>query len=137
MSKEENPVDEIANCKIHFDNASATMHLSWKSPVRKNTAAIYGDKGLLLFNDNHLIIENQDVDSSNYETTRDLLRPSHVDYVILQKFGGFADYRGSGRFSGRITAGFVMAGAVAKQILDKNNINPDRNKMVEKIAKNG
>lgn len=69
-----------------------------------------------------LIIENQDVDSSNYETTRDLLRPSHVDYVILQKFGGFADYRGSGRFSGRITAGFVMAGAVAKQILNKNNI---------------
>jgi len=69
-----------------------------------------------------LIIENQDVDSSNYETTRDLLRPSHVDYVILQKFGGFADYRGSGRFSGRITAGFVMAGAIAKQILNKNNI---------------
>ncbi len=69
-----------------------------------------------------LIIENQDVDSSNYETTRDLLRPSHVDYVILQKFGGFADYRGSGRFSGRITAGFVMAGAVAKQILNRNNI---------------
>ncbi len=64
-----------------------------------------------------LIIENQDVDSSNYEKTKDLLRPSHVDYVILQKFGGFADYRGSGRFSGRITAGFVMAGAVAKQIL--------------------
>ena len=56
-----------------------------------------------------LIIENQDVDSSNYEKTKDLLRPSHVDYVILQKFGGFADYRGSGRFSGRITAGFVMA----------------------------
>lgn len=60
MSKEENPVDEIANCKIHFDNASATMHLSWKSPVRKNTAAIYGDKGLLLFNDNNIVLESQD-----------------------------------------------------------------------------
>jgi chorismate synthase len=69
-----------------------------------------------------LIIENQDIDSSNYEKIKDLLRPSHVDYVILQKFGGFADYRGSGRFSGRITAGFVMAGAVAKQILNRNNI---------------
>jgi len=69
-----------------------------------------------------LIIENQNVNSSNYEKAKDLLRPSHVDYVILQKFGGFADYRGSGRFSGRITAGFVMAGAVAKQILNKNNI---------------
>ncbi len=59
MSQEKNPVDEIANCKIHFDKASAAIHLSWKSPVRKNTAAIYGDKGLLLFNDNNIIIENQ------------------------------------------------------------------------------
>jgi chorismate synthase len=69
-----------------------------------------------------LIIKNHDVDSSNYEVSKDLLRPSHTDYVSLQRFGGFADYRGSGRFSGRITAGFVMAGAIAKQILSRNNI---------------
>jgi chorismate synthase len=69
-----------------------------------------------------LIIKNQDVISAGYEKSKDLLRPSHADYVSLQKFGGFADYRGSGRFSGRITAGFVMAGAVAKQILKKYNI---------------
>ena len=69
-----------------------------------------------------LIIKNQDVDSSYYEKSKDLLRPSHVDFVISQKFGDFADYRGSGRFSGRITAGFVMAGAVAKQILSRFNI---------------
>jgi len=69
-----------------------------------------------------LIIKNQDVDSSNYEKFKNLLRPSHVDYVVLQKYGTFADYRGSGRFSGRITAGFVMAGAIAKQILNRFNI---------------
>ncbi|MFX1447527.1 MAG: chorismate synthase [Promethearchaeota archaeon] len=69
-----------------------------------------------------LIIKNLDVDSSNYQNYRDFLRPSHVDYVTLQKYGEFADYRGSGRFSGRITAGFVMAGAMAKQILSKFNI---------------
>ena len=51
-----------------------------------------------------------------------MLRPSQVDYVLSQKFGDFADHRGSGRFSGRITAGFVMAGALAKQILNKVNI---------------
>jgi len=33
-----------------------------------------------------------------------------------------ADRRGGGRFSGRITAGFVMAGAVARQILARHNI---------------
>lgn len=69
-----------------------------------------------------LIIKNQDIDSANYEKYRDFLRPSHVDYVILQKYGKFADYRGSGRFSGRITAGFVMAGAIAKQILRRFKI---------------
>ena len=69
-----------------------------------------------------LIIRNQDIDSSNYEKSKDLLRPSHVDYVALQKFGEFTDYRGSGRFSGRITAGFVMAGAIAKKILNLFNI---------------
>jgi chorismate synthase len=70
-----------------------------------------------------MIIENQDVDSSKYEKFKKFLRPSHVDYSILKKYGGFSDYRGSGRFSGRITAGFVIAGAIAKQILNKYNIN--------------
>lgn len=69
-----------------------------------------------------LIIENKDVDSSKYEEFKNFLRPSQVDYTALKKFGGFADYRGSGRFSGRITASFVMAGAIAKQILDKKKV---------------
>lgn len=69
-----------------------------------------------------LIIENKDVDSSKYEKIKNILRPSQIDYTALKKYGGFADYRGSGRFSGRITAGFVMAGAIAKQILRKRNI---------------
>jgi chorismate synthase len=34
------------------------------------------------------------------------------------KYGGFNDWRGGGRFSGRITAAFVMAGAVAGKLLD-------------------
>ena len=69
-----------------------------------------------------LTIENKDVDSSKYEEFKKILRPSHVDYSALMKYGHYYDYRGSGRFSGRITAGFVMAGAIAKQILKKYNI---------------
>ena len=69
-----------------------------------------------------LIIENQDVDSSKYERFKDILRPSQVDYSAFKKYGGFADYRGSGRFSGRITAGFVMAGAIAKLVLKKQEV---------------
>ncbi|MFX1327140.1 MAG: chorismate synthase [Promethearchaeota archaeon] len=69
-----------------------------------------------------LVIENKNIDSSIYEVYKDFLRPSHIDYPALKKYGGFSDYRGSGRFSGRITAGFVMAGALAKQILKKYKI---------------
>ena len=64
-----------------------------------------------------LMIENQDQISADYDKIKNVLRPSHADYSALKKYGGYADYRGSGRFSGRITASFVMAGAIAKQLL--------------------
>ena len=64
-----------------------------------------------------LIVWNQNIDSSEYERTRFLARPGHADYTAFIKYGGFNDYRGGGRFSGRITAGFVMAGAVASKLL--------------------
>ena len=60
---------------------------------------------------------NRDADSSQYEMMRFTPRPGHADYSAFTKYGGFNDYRGGGRFSGRITAGFVMAGAVAKKLL--------------------
>ena len=65
-----------------------------------------------------LLIWNRDIDSSEYEKIRYLLRPGHADYTAFMKYGGFNDFRGGGRFSGRITATFVMAGAVAKKLLD-------------------
>ncbi|MFX1418058.1 MAG: chorismate synthase [Promethearchaeota archaeon] len=69
-----------------------------------------------------LVIENKEMDSSIYKKFKNFLRPSHIDYSALRKYGGFSDFRGSGRFSGRITSGFVMAGAIAKQILKRYNI---------------
>jgi len=65
-----------------------------------------------------LAVWNKDVDSSEYEKARLLPRPGQADYTAYVKYGGFNDYRGGGRFSGRITAGFVMAGAVARRLLD-------------------
>ncbi len=64
-----------------------------------------------------LLAWNRDVDSSEYEKARFLPRPGHADYTAFIKYGGFNDFRGGGMFSGRITAGFVMAGAVAKKVL--------------------
>jgi chorismate synthase len=64
-----------------------------------------------------LLIWNKDVNSSEYEKIRFLPRPGHADYTAFVKYGSFNDFRGGGRFSGRITVTFVMAGAIAKKIL--------------------
>ena len=64
-----------------------------------------------------LLVWNKDRDSSGYEKRRYTPRPGHADYPAYIRYGGLNDYRGGGRFSGRITAGFVMAGAVAKKLL--------------------
>jgi chorismate synthase len=64
-----------------------------------------------------MLIWNKDSDSRAYETIKNIPRPGHSDYPAIVKYGGFADYRGSGRFSGRLTATLVMAGAVAQKLL--------------------
>lgn len=64
-----------------------------------------------------LIVRNRNTDSAAYEQMRFTPRPGHADYTAYLKYGGYNDYRGGGRFSGRITVGFVMAGAVAAKLL--------------------
>ncbi len=69
-----------------------------------------------------LMVRNRDTDSSQYEKIRRLPRPGHADFTGYLKYGGFNDYRGGGRFSGRVTAGPVMAGAIAKKLLSLKGI---------------
>jgi chorismate synthase len=61
--------------------------------------------------------DNEDVRSAAYDKLADTPRPGHADLVGRQKFGGFNDPRGGGHFSGRLTAGLVAAGVVAKRLL--------------------
>lgn len=65
-----------------------------------------------------IIVRNMDRDSSKYIDARWIPRPGHADYTAGLRYGEQQDPRGGGRFSGRNTAGFVMAGAVAKQLLE-------------------
>ncbi len=62
----------------------------------------------------HLMIENKNVQSKDYEHLKQQPRPGHADFVAGIKYQGFQDYRGGGRFSGRLTAALVAAGSFAK-----------------------
>lgn len=70
-------------------------------------------------------IPNTDQQSADYEHLKSVYRPGHADFTYDTKYG-FRDYRGGGRSSARITAGWVAAGALAelalKQLYPKINI---------------
>lgn len=66
-------------------------------------------------------IANGNTDGSKYMKFYDTPRPGHADLPALLKFPDH-DLRGSGQFSGRLTAAIVAAGAIAKQILAEKGI---------------
>ncbi len=63
-----------------------------------------------------LKIANGDTDGSKYMKFYETPRPGHADLPALLKFRDH-DLRGSGQFSGRLTAAVVAAGAIAKQYI--------------------
>ena len=68
------------------------------------------------------VIRNSNTHSSDYAALRDIPRPGHADYTARCKYGSAWDGRGGGQFSARLTAPLCFAGALAKQILEKNGI---------------
>ena len=68
------------------------------------------------------IIKNTNQKSHDYSHNTDVYRPSHADFTYDKKFG-IRDYRGGGRSSARETANWVVAGALAKQLISTISIN--------------
>lgn len=62
-----------------------------------------------------MVIKNTDMKKSDYNT--DVFRPSHADYTGFLRYKGFNDASGGGHFSGRLTAPYVLAGALCRQYL--------------------
>ncbi len=67
------------------------------------------------------VIYNQNKRGSDYDDLYGKPRPSHADYCSYVK-DGTLDFRGGGRFSGRLTAPYCVAGGIAKQFLEGKNI---------------
>ena len=68
------------------------------------------------------IINNTNQKSKDYSHNINVYRPSHADYTYDKKYG-VRDYRGGGRTSARETANWVVAGAIAKQLISSIKIN--------------
>ena len=68
------------------------------------------------------IIKNTNQKSKDYSHNVNVYRPSHADYTYDKKYG-VRDYRGGGRTSARETANWVVAGAIAKQVISSIKIN--------------
>lgn len=68
------------------------------------------------------VIKNTNQKSKDYNHNTNVYRPSHADYTYDQKYG-LRDYRGGGRSSARETANWVVAGALAKQLISSIKIN--------------
>ncbi len=66
-------------------------------------------------------IVNTNQRSKDYSHIAETFRPSHADFTYSKKYGN-RDYRGGGRTSARETANWVVAGAIAKQIIPEIKI---------------
>lgn len=68
-----------------------------------------------------MVLFNENTRSEDYHDILNAYRPGHADWTYQQKYG-IRDWRGSGRASGRETAGRVAAGAVAKKLLAQQGV---------------
>jgi len=102
-----------------------------KSGAKGTTPRLEGDEPFLLsglFNGKttgapiHVMFNNTNIQSKDYDKHREIPRPGHADYVAYKKYLGFNDYRGGGHFSGRLTLGLVAAGVIAKKIIPEISI---------------
>ncbi len=67
-------------------------------------------------------VDTQDIHVQQYREVKDVIRPGHAELNFFYKYGEHGDWCGAGRASGRESVGRVAGGAVAKQVLARENI---------------
>ncbi|MBO7554130.1 MAG: chorismate synthase [Bacteroidaceae bacterium] len=119
-----------AGIKIDFDYIQAELNRRKPGQSSLTTARQEDDKveflsgifeGVSTGTPIGFIVWNEDQRSGDYDSMKDIFRPSHADFTYQQKYG-IRDYRGGGRTSARETISRVVAGALAKLALDQIGI---------------
>jgi chorismate synthase len=142
-----------AGLQISEDNFTDDL-LRRKSGAKGTTPRIEDDKPMLVsgvFNGYTtgapilVSFQNKNTKSDDYKELFSFPRPGHADFTGKMKYGGFNDYRGGGHFSGRLTLGLVVAGVIAKKLVNPLKIEAklteaggekDINKAIDQALKN-
>lgn len=115
---------------IKIDEEAINKALNERKPIKDiSTTRIEEDKVVFLsgvFNNYTtgsplaFYIENKNIKSQDYN--KNIIRPSHADLVLNEKYHSYQDYRGGGHSSGRITAPLMVLGVICKEALKKYDI---------------
>jgi chorismate synthase len=124
-------INGLSGETVDKDKLKAFMDRRRAKKTAYSTKRLEGDeviveKGLngdVLLDDFKAIIKNKEQRSADYDNVKKTPRPAHADYVAWEKYGNGFDYRGGGKFSGRLTAPMCIAGGICKQALEKKGIN--------------
>ena len=117
---------------ITIDVAAVQQELNKRRPGQSNIVSARNEKDQVEFLSGifegkstgtpiGFIIPNENQESKDYSHLKNTYRPSHADFTYEKKYG-IRDYRGGGRASARETVCRVVAGALAKQALNKIGI---------------
>ena len=87
-------------------------HIEWQSGIMD---------GVTLGTPIAFLVRNSDSRSEDYDNLREWQRAGHADYTYQEKYG-IRDHRGGGRASARESVARVIAGAIAKQLLEQKGI---------------
>jgi chorismate synthase len=120
-----------AGLKVNASEVQA--ELDRRSPVGKSLATrrqepdrlVWGDgirDGVTLGGPLVAYVQNVDVRRGPYESLEDVPRPGHADFPARVRYGRSVDLSGGGIFSGRMTVGIVIAGALVKSWLSRAGV---------------
>ena len=119
--------------KLDYNAETLQKFLDRRKPKKAgfSTKRLEGDKVVLEYGVNadgkiegefKAVIKNTQQRSADYGNTVKVPRPAHADLVAWQKYGDGFDFRGGGKFSGRLTAPMCIAGGIIKEELEKKGI---------------
>ena len=113
---------------VKIDEENIALQMARRAPGQDPTATarkepdkveiVSGvENGVTTGEEIRIVIKNTNTKSSDYDNLKYTPRPNHADYPAFVKYNGQADMRGSGHFSGRMTAPLTALGAICREYL--------------------